>query len=75
VKLVVRLHLFAISSTLILSNQFILPIVFSAVKYGIILGVNSSNSKKIFNLQKKIASIAGVNLEILVKVCLRDKRS
>jgi len=40
------------------SNQFTMH-NFIVIKYGIIFGGNSSNSGKIFTLQKKIIKIAG----------------
>jgi hypothetical protein len=43
------------------------------MKNGIILGGNSSNSKRIFTLQKKMIRImAGANQEIRVEAYLRN---
>jgi Na+/glutamate symporter len=48
----------------------------SLMKYGIIIWGNSSDSKKVFTLHKKIIKIiAGTNLKLLVETYLRSYRS
>jgi hypothetical protein len=62
-----QLDIGVMSLTQTLSNQFILP-SHSVIKHGIIFLGNSSNSKKIFALQKKIVRlIAGVKPRISCK--------
>jgi hypothetical protein len=69
---------YAITSTFHVSNTDTLKSVYfayfhSIMKYGIIFGGNSSSSKKIFTLQKKVVRImASVNLEFHVQLYLRD---